>query len=725
MFYSHEVLTSRKYGVATVWLVATLGSKSNSKKINRKAIQDVNVPKACQTIIDPAAPMALRLQGNLLYGVSRVYVQQCGYVLADAQNAYNAMHLMLRAIENAALDPQAGKARPDQLVMPDDPSFLPEFAMPPPELLAELHLGRALSPLCVSGESQSLTPFADQQDPSTPAPAAGLILPTSSSVGPGGFDLQGNGPSSIGGHGDFADEEMIDAPDFTFDENGEFVDLTEANMVHGTPAAQGGSNMHSDAGASAKVRQEHEDGLHDRIEQPGDQMDLDLPMLGNDLPEGEAFPTGPGDQQDQLSEVVESSDTAVAPNRPKKRAACVLPVDTTLELRNKDLADWNANYLVNMKEASKAKHQYRSTQMAKKNAQYWLWSSGLGGLAARMRGFTNPTPFDTFIYDNFPELVIGGSGTRSKRDRDSGIDEATQEESRRVRQKTDEPEEELARGQDDEVIPGGDDIELPREEQPALDDQQRFSDMPWNITASVRGSSAVPRSGRVGLIGSAPPSSIAGRGRMVSESPLHRRSQPGGLDALQYLEEDGGDFGDLGGDDYVGFADPGISSDMPDAAPTEPHARVQEALSTEGGNFLSFIADAIDEKRDRIQQGLELMSDVLQADAASAIDEISFDDLLPPNENNRVVASQALMMTLTLGTKGLLDVQQEDHFGNINLSLTDKGKVKQTEMLFQVGNQEDVVEQELELEEAGQFEEQFAGGRMGSDDADERSVHDN
>lgn len=104
MFYSHEstfpnatarsracqltilslkVLTSREGGVATVWyvlpmkaesqhsaeidrLVATLGSRSNSKKINRKAILDVNVPKTCSIIIQPEAPMALRLQSNLL-----------------------------------------------------------------------------------------------------------------------------------------------------------------------------------------------------------------------------------------------------------------------------------------------------------------------------------------------------------------------------------------------------------------------------------------------------------------------------------------------------------------------------------------------------------------------------------------------------------------------------------------------------------------------------------
>ena len=106
MFYSHEstfrmplrihsrawqltilcsqVLTSREGGVATVWyaltlpiylrviianmdrLVATLGSRSNSRRINRKAILNVNIPKTCSIIIQPEAPMALRLQSSLL-----------------------------------------------------------------------------------------------------------------------------------------------------------------------------------------------------------------------------------------------------------------------------------------------------------------------------------------------------------------------------------------------------------------------------------------------------------------------------------------------------------------------------------------------------------------------------------------------------------------------------------------------------------------------------------
>jgi len=48
-------------------LVATLGQTSSLKKVSRKAILNVNVPKACESILMPEAPLALRLQSNLLY----------------------------------------------------------------------------------------------------------------------------------------------------------------------------------------------------------------------------------------------------------------------------------------------------------------------------------------------------------------------------------------------------------------------------------------------------------------------------------------------------------------------------------------------------------------------------------------------------------------------------------------------------------------------------------
>ena len=51
-------------------LAATLGPQSSFKKrFNRKAIFEVDVPKACETILTPEAPMALRLQSNLLSAI--------------------------------------------------------------------------------------------------------------------------------------------------------------------------------------------------------------------------------------------------------------------------------------------------------------------------------------------------------------------------------------------------------------------------------------------------------------------------------------------------------------------------------------------------------------------------------------------------------------------------------------------------------------------------------
>ena len=92
-------------------LVATLGSKSNLKKVSRKAILDVDVQKACETIVTPEAPMALRLQSNLLYGVARVYAQQCGYVLTDAETARNSMRAVMKVLRSSKIDEGGHKGR--------------------------------------------------------------------------------------------------------------------------------------------------------------------------------------------------------------------------------------------------------------------------------------------------------------------------------------------------------------------------------------------------------------------------------------------------------------------------------------------------------------------------------------------------------------------------------------------------------------------------------------
>lgn len=91
--------------------MATIGNKSTAKKITRKAIQDVDVEKACGKILEPGAPIALRLQGNLLYGVSRVYRDQCDYMLTDAQKIQGTLNLLASRYGDSHLDPEAGQTR--------------------------------------------------------------------------------------------------------------------------------------------------------------------------------------------------------------------------------------------------------------------------------------------------------------------------------------------------------------------------------------------------------------------------------------------------------------------------------------------------------------------------------------------------------------------------------------------------------------------------------------
>lgn len=459
-------------------------------------------------------------------------------------------------------------------------------------------------------------------------------------------------------------------------------------------------------------------------------MDLDLPILGDELPDADPLTTHAQQQPDNSSQYIESSPAVVAPVRRKQRAARILPVDVTVQLRSKDLLDWNNNYLANMSAASQAKNQKLLARQAKQNADYWVWGAGIGGIGSRLQGVSGPTPFDMFMGDQLFEHFTGLDRSASagmKRDRDSGIDDVTQEESRRVRQKPNGSSEEREHVVEDEAmfIPGGDDVDLPRDEvelprdaAEALDDEHVLSEMPWNITASIRGSSAVPRSARAQLTGSAggPSSLTTGRRgvRLTSASPLQGRGRD--------IELPGFDEGDNSFDDYAGFAGPGFSSDMPDAAimaatdadPSAPTNRVNEALDAEGENFLDFIADAIDENRGK---GVQEQATTAGANENANEDEISFRALIPHGPNKKVVASQALMMTLALGTKGLLNVRQDKHFAEIGLSLTEKAKVAQLAVPSVVERNENgdeheaVGEDNAMAEDTGtHFEEQFVSG---------------
>lgn len=155
---------------------------------------------------------------------------------------------------------------PDQLVLEDDPAFLPDF----PGLdinLAALDISTSES----SRRSSILSPHSLRSSLSSHKDSdesmLGLIIPTSDTGGVGdfgGFDLAGDDRASVRPsprlRSLLEDEEEgfnLD-PGFTIDADGNVV-LTGQDQPQPTPVA-GGARIRSESAASAQVRQELEEG---------------------------------------------------------------------------------------------------------------------------------------------------------------------------------------------------------------------------------------------------------------------------------------------------------------------------------------------------------------------------------------------------------------------------------------------------------------------------------
>ncbi|QDS70385.1 hypothetical protein FKW77_009222 [Venturia effusa] len=675
---SGGVLTSRKYGVATVWLVATLGQRSGARKVSRKQILDVNVTKACETIITPEAPMALRLQSNLLYGVSRVYDQQCGYVLADAQAAQNTMRTLLRVVRAANLDSTDGRPRPDNLLLEDDPAFLPDAALMP--LLDDI-LRHSLPPGFDGSQLTNSFTFGG-----TPGAEGNLILPSSQSASLGDFMLPGADsvsgaprPSSL-----FAreDEPLLDLDldiGFNFDADGELQEgpALQVGDAHQTPMH---GFMPSDGNVSARVRREHAMGQAG-IDLLGDHAMDGWHHIddGYDLPPAAAREAAVSDHdQPRSSSVLESSDTAAAPQR-RRRDPKVIKADTKIELRSRELLAMNNDYLVNMTNDSARSQAHRISQQAKKNADYWILGRGLGNVGSGL-GYTKAKgPLaDVFSGPSLYQWITGNQAEMAGQKRESDPEETTDSD-RQKRPRLNE-EDQVGRAEqadmgmmDDGYLFQGDDTELARDQPPALEDTH--SAMPWNILSSIRGSSVNNRAqtGNPGISGSAA-GSLSRRGsRMVSASPLVGRGRPSPLLAedLDNADptSDAGLLHSMGAVDF--FDDEEFERFGPGAAVDTQTAALSEwqdaALDRESGNFFEFVENALMEKRGVAAGTRDEVGD--DDDVGESGGEVGFEELLRPEVNSVVVAAQGLLHVLTLATKNLIRVEQEVQYGDIRMRL--------------------------------------------------------
>ncbi|KAJ5732471.1 hypothetical protein N7493_003952 [Penicillium malachiteum] len=648
MFYSHEILTSPEHGVATIWLVATLGSRSITRRVNRKAILDVDVPEACRVITNPQAPMALRLQGSLLYGVSRVYHQQCGYTLFDAQTMHDKIISTLKLLPGGGLDPTAGQTKPSTLVLPYDPSFLPETNLP--------GLDFDFSLFDIGNQDNSDQPSSQWIKSPPGSHSSGSRISVRLDLGSddlihdaemiGGENLVS--PSRKRGlFGTSAGEEALGdeagvllQPDFEFDETGALVELdaTQLSLRKRQKLSTHGS--------------EHQGN---EIPAPGndnigeDLMDLDFPARAEQedvpLPGEEPVPNQEQPAEEEVQHMTQRQ------RRQRTRIIKNIDPDNATTLRNSELAQWNNGYLENMAIASKQKQQNKLQTITKKNAIFCVLGQGIGSVGVGLGLEKEPHPLGQFAGETLYNILFE-DGDESKTN-----DEIHHTGGESVNAT---PKQSRAQGR----VPDSVDIEIGRQAPSSVLDEHS-SQMPWNITASALSSRLGPLgsigdvSATVASTGLRDPSlhgqaSATGRmgrsrGRLTSASPLsgrgyldpHERqsslSALGIEDGLEGIEEDL---------DITRYLEGELATDNEDIRALSRRAsaihQVAEQLDQESLNFFDFIQDRAQEK-----SGDKPM--------------LAFSELLPPTQTSRAVATQGLMNVLTLATKGVLTVEQEPY----------------------------------------------------------------
>lgn len=410
-----------------------------------------------------------------------------------------------------------------------------------------------------------------------------------------------------------------------------------------------------------------------------------------------------------MFESVEGGDQAVDEHDPdtivvahaapqRNKAARTIPIDNPAELQNSTLGEWDTRYLELMDEAHEERAKKISVAQAKRNATYWILDQGIGGVSADFREDNEEHALSIFSGEALLEMLAYPETQVAGRKRSSS---AIAEESRdrRVRPRS---QEDPAIDDRDDFQPGGMDEEQPNDEEdipePEMGREQEVplsngpEKYPWNEYASShRGSrqgSVHPPMSIAGISSSAGrpphidfvPSSLGSKriSRMIQESPLNRRrllhhsslAGSGHADTEADITFGEDDFG-LGLDlDETIELDEQLDDDLYDAdfetygpaAPalvsTQQAADSQwlaETLEQEAYNFLTFLSATVEGKKaDEEQETV-----------------VTFEELLPPNKNSHVVAAQGLLHVLSLATKGLIEVLQQDPFGRIEMGIAE------------------------------------------------------
>ncbi|KAG5437734.1 hypothetical protein PCANB_000447 [Pneumocystis canis] len=623
-------LTIIKGGFGVIWLAATLGSKSSLKKLQKKEILSVNVPKACEYLSEPPEPLALRLSSNLMIGVTRIFNQQ----YADVQLTHARIRKELSTINtdktNINLPPT--KIRSDLFTLPDDPTFIPDLNdhgwegfMTLPETSFNIELGLQEDASSSFNLSETPISFSQHTLPRSSLSANNTIskLEFAGSISRSAINMS----SLIEKDDDILGSLNGGLFDFEFDADGEIkkIDTDSGHSNHfiqrhdSIPSKfdsdEGEENVkreHAEARKRKKFNHTFEETL--MAYEEVDETAFDKYVENHEIKDSSFIP------QDKILET--SSDIYKNDDQQqKKRKLMQLRADISIELPSEDLISWRDNYLKNMKKQSILKVRKHQEKAAINNADFFIWNFS-----------------DELIHPGLKTLFLVNqkqkdSVIHKKRARE---DEINDNESFETRMNSNYAQ---TRKSITGTQPNSDqDIELGRHVDEELT-RHTSSLMPWNQShissrAGSVGPGMTPVSFDTPIIGGVGRMSTIGKKKRLTASPLGD-----GLDDINI------DIGEDAMEDFDIFGT--TNADIQMISNNDYQSTIMEK---ESYDFLEYTQACIHQKG----KGRT----------------ITFEELVPVSSSSRSVASQALCHILLLASRNILVIRQVESYQDIWIKLS-------------------------------------------------------
>ncbi|KAL2198525.1 hypothetical protein P885DRAFT_67700 [Corynascus similis CBS 632.67] len=654
MFYSHEILTSQAYGVATVWY--------------------------------------------------EIYSQQCQYVLTDAERVQAHMRAFYHALggNDNALDPQAGRSKRKELILQDDPEFdlnpnLPAFHFDddgnfviPQTSQASRKTSSQLSPLQVDGtftgsNRSVLSGFDLSQSPF----GAGITVEP---FGAGAMTLGKDDDNIMPIENEERELQALDDWGIEIDAEGNIMPAAEESQL---------------PRLSQLEQQEDVEAIHQdefiRFDDQGDVImsgngsifhsDPPLPVRQERQNEHAQEQQGLQAQEEQGVAIVDEVSSGQAPVRvQRKRRRPVYAPDDQTKITRQELKAWSTNYLSTAEQARQPRLSVTPAE-ARKNAFNLVFGRGIAGVGfvTGVPGLTHPLA-SCFAGEGLQARLLSividqpdGEDIEVPRGRRRSALEALGPEpndaERRVRRRLNDNEEQdsqyaqpqLPRHGDDALLLPGDDelppVEIGRRAGSVLPDIP--SDVPWNRPSSQIPSSSVKGAGAGSRPGSRQVSAspLQGRGSLVlpiSGPEIERFSDKyDGTTATQQQLLDSDGFGprnsgpagsSTGGD---GSHHPiSLYDSMAGGYQSGASQQIRAALDREGRNFLGYVEAAARNKGSP--------DDNNSGGGSSGKKRwVEFEALFETEDRKRAVVAQAFYHILSLATKNVIDVKQDCQGGHI------------------------------------------------------------